>query len=162
MPSPLFALFTDKLRVSLCKLNLTPSFLSSETEATLSTESKNNRILVDVPKLENIFKNQLEFAKKLPPILAKHLGVFDALNGLHVRTSGMGIGPTGSVEVVNPQYNPLDPKSKKKIKKRLPYISTETGKPINLKDTWFRGQADPLSARQQILKNLGKNVDPIW
>ena len=41
-PSPLFALFTDRFNTSLDKLNLTPSFLSNETEATLSTESKNN------------------------------------------------------------------------------------------------------------------------
>ena len=41
-PSPLFVLLTDKFKTSLDKLNFTPSFLSSETEATLSTESKNN------------------------------------------------------------------------------------------------------------------------
>jgi len=35
------ALFTDKSSLSLVKLNFTPSFLSSETEATLSTEFKN-------------------------------------------------------------------------------------------------------------------------
>ena len=41
-PSPLFVLLTDKFRISFYKLNLTPSFLSNETDATLSTESKNN------------------------------------------------------------------------------------------------------------------------
>ena len=40
-PSPLFVLFTDKFKVSLVKLNFTPSFLSNETDATLSTEFKN-------------------------------------------------------------------------------------------------------------------------
>ena len=39
-PSPLLVLFTDKFKVSLAKLNFTPSFLSRDTEATLSTESK--------------------------------------------------------------------------------------------------------------------------
>ena len=42
LPSPLLALLTDKFNISFVKLNLTPSFLSSETEATLSTESKNS------------------------------------------------------------------------------------------------------------------------
>ena len=42
LPSPLLVLFTDRSRVSLDKLNLTPSFLSNETDATLSTEFKNN------------------------------------------------------------------------------------------------------------------------
>ena len=41
-PSPLLVLLTDKFRISFDKLNFTPSFLSNETEATLSTESKNN------------------------------------------------------------------------------------------------------------------------
>ena len=41
-PSPLLVLLTDKFKTSFDKLNFTPSFLSSETEATLSTESKNN------------------------------------------------------------------------------------------------------------------------
>ena len=40
LPSPLLALLTDKSKVSFVKLNLTPSFLSSETEATRSTEFK--------------------------------------------------------------------------------------------------------------------------
>ena len=40
-PSPLLALLTDKFNLSFVKLNFTPSFLSSETEATLSTECKN-------------------------------------------------------------------------------------------------------------------------
>ena len=39
-PSPLFVLFTDKFKESFVKLNLTPSFLSNETDATRSTESK--------------------------------------------------------------------------------------------------------------------------
>ena len=42
LPSPLLALLTDKSNVSLDKLNFTPSFLSNETDATLSTEFKNN------------------------------------------------------------------------------------------------------------------------
>jgi hypothetical protein len=41
-PSPLLVLLTDKCKTSFDKLNFTPSFLSNETEATLSTESKNN------------------------------------------------------------------------------------------------------------------------
>ena len=41
-PSPLFVLLTDKSKISYDKLNFTPSFLSNETEATLSTEFKNN------------------------------------------------------------------------------------------------------------------------
>ena len=41
-PSPLFVLLTDKLRTSLFKLNFTPSFLSKDTDATRSTDSKNN------------------------------------------------------------------------------------------------------------------------
>ena len=40
LPSPLLVLFTDKFKLSLVKVNLTPSFLSSETDATLSTEFK--------------------------------------------------------------------------------------------------------------------------
>ena len=40
-PSPLFVLFTERLRLSFIRLNFTPSFLSNETEATLSTEFKN-------------------------------------------------------------------------------------------------------------------------
>ena len=39
-PSPLFVLFTDKFNASFVKLNLTPSFLSKETDATRSTEPK--------------------------------------------------------------------------------------------------------------------------
>ena len=42
LPSPLFVLLTDRSNVSFDKLNFTPSFLSKETEATLSTEFKNN------------------------------------------------------------------------------------------------------------------------
>ena len=41
-PSPLLVLLTDKFKTSFDKLNFTPSFLSNETEATLSTESRNN------------------------------------------------------------------------------------------------------------------------
>ena len=37
LPSPLLVLFTDRSKVSLDKLNFTPSFLSNETDATLST-----------------------------------------------------------------------------------------------------------------------------
>mgnify|MGYP006974221436 CR=1 FL=1 len=42
LPSPLLVLLTDRSNVSFDKLNFTPSFLSKETEATLSTEFKNN------------------------------------------------------------------------------------------------------------------------
>ena len=42
LPSPLLALFTDKFKVSFDKLNFTPSFLSKDTDATLSTELRNN------------------------------------------------------------------------------------------------------------------------
>ncbi len=42
LPSPLLVLLTDKSNLSLDNLNFTPSFLSNETEATLSTEFKNN------------------------------------------------------------------------------------------------------------------------
>ena len=42
IPSPLLVLLTDKFKMSFDKLNFTPSFLSSETDATLSTESTNN------------------------------------------------------------------------------------------------------------------------
>ena len=38
LPSPLLVLLTDKSKLSLVKLNFTPSFLSRETDATLSTE----------------------------------------------------------------------------------------------------------------------------
>jgi len=41
-PSPLLVLLTDKFKILFDRLNFTPSFLSNETEATLSTESKNN------------------------------------------------------------------------------------------------------------------------
>ena len=37
-PSPLLVLFTDKFNLSLVKINFTLSFLSNDTEATLSTE----------------------------------------------------------------------------------------------------------------------------
>ena len=39
-PSPLLVLLTDKSRLSLEISNFTPSFLSRETDATLSTEFK--------------------------------------------------------------------------------------------------------------------------
>jgi hypothetical protein len=42
LPSPLFVLFTERSNVSFDKLNFTPSFLSKETDATLSTEFKNS------------------------------------------------------------------------------------------------------------------------
>ena len=42
LPSPLLVLLTDKSNLSFDNLNFTPSFLSNETEATLSTEFKNN------------------------------------------------------------------------------------------------------------------------
>ena len=42
LPSPLLVLLTDKSNLSLDNLNFTPSFLSNETDATLSTEFKNN------------------------------------------------------------------------------------------------------------------------
>ena len=38
LPSPLLVLFTDRFRVSFERLNLTPSFLSKDTDATRSTE----------------------------------------------------------------------------------------------------------------------------
>ena len=37
LPSPLLVLLTDKSNLSLDNLNFTPSFLSNETDATLST-----------------------------------------------------------------------------------------------------------------------------
>ena len=40
LPSPLFVLFTDRSIVSFERLNFTPSFLSNDTDATLSTEFK--------------------------------------------------------------------------------------------------------------------------
>ena len=39
-PSPLFVLLTDKFRTSFDKLNLTPSFLSNETDASVSLDKK--------------------------------------------------------------------------------------------------------------------------
>ena len=42
LPSPLLVLLTDKSNLSLDNLNFTPSFLSNETDATQSTEFKNN------------------------------------------------------------------------------------------------------------------------
>ena len=42
LPSPLLVLFTDRSNLSFDNLNFTPSFLSNETEATLSTEFKND------------------------------------------------------------------------------------------------------------------------
>ena len=42
LPSPLFVLLTERSNASFDKLNFTPSFLSNETDATLSTEFKNN------------------------------------------------------------------------------------------------------------------------
>ena len=50
LPSPLFVLLTERWRLSLERLNLTPSFLSSETDATLSTEFKN-----DLRSISNFF-----------------------------------------------------------------------------------------------------------
>ena len=43
-PSPLLVLFTERFNKFCVRLNLTPSFLSKETEATLSTLSKNSLI----------------------------------------------------------------------------------------------------------------------
>ena len=39
-PSPLLVLFTVRFKVSFVRLNLTPSFLSNDTDATRSTEPK--------------------------------------------------------------------------------------------------------------------------
>ena len=50
LPSPLFVLLTERSRLSLERLNLTPSFLSNETDATLSTEFKN-----DLRSISNFF-----------------------------------------------------------------------------------------------------------
>ena len=52
LPSPLFELFTDKFKVSFVKLNFTPSFLSRDTDATLSTEFKNDFKLISIRTLE--------------------------------------------------------------------------------------------------------------
>ena len=41
LPSPLFVLLTERSNLSFDKLNFTPSFLSKDTDATLSTEFKN-------------------------------------------------------------------------------------------------------------------------
>ena len=41
-PSPLLVLLTERFKLSFFKLNFTPSFLSSDTDATLSTDPKNN------------------------------------------------------------------------------------------------------------------------
>ena len=40
-PSPLLVLLTERFNLSLTRSNFTPSFLSNETDATLSTELKN-------------------------------------------------------------------------------------------------------------------------
>ena len=50
LPSPLLVLFTDKSNLSFDNLNFTPSFLSNETDATLSTEFKN-----DLRSISNFF-----------------------------------------------------------------------------------------------------------
>ena len=42
LPSPLVVLLTERFNVSLDNLNLTPSFLSSDTDATLSIDPKND------------------------------------------------------------------------------------------------------------------------
>ena len=41
-------LLTDKFNESFFKLNFTPSFLSNDTDATLSTESKNNQKKLEI------------------------------------------------------------------------------------------------------------------
>ena len=53
LPSPELVLLTDNLNLSLLSSNFTPSFLSKDTDATLSTEFIKS---LDVPTSMNLFR----------------------------------------------------------------------------------------------------------
>ena len=94
-------LFTDKFKTSFDKLNLTPSFLSSETDATLSTEPKNNQ-----KKLETDLKPFLGSIDRVASVsLDKKDGVKFQLSQDNLNLSVNNTNSGDGKETLNVKFN---------------------------------------------------------